>query len=104
MTFIKTLVHKAFRFLLVGVLTVLRHTDNPEAREKVCIVCNYPNGGNSVCGELHKMEHMNRERYRQSVEFWKELESNPQSKIDYMKMMGMNDEADYQQRKVKYLG
>jgi hypothetical protein len=99
----KNLIHKLLRVVFMGLVFLLRKTDDGNGA-KVCLVCNYPNGGNSICGEACKTEHMNRERFSQTKAFWRELETNPQSKLDYMKLMGMDDEQDYQQRKMKYLG
>jgi hypothetical protein len=98
----KTLAHNALKHVLMVVFFLLNKTA-PDNLKKVCLVCNYPNGGNSVCSEACKMKHMERERYTQSLAFWRELEANPESKLSYMEMMKC-DEADYQKRKMGYLG
>lgn len=100
----KKLIHNGLKVVFAGLLYLLKLTGGQE--KPVCIVCNYPKGGNSICGEACKHEHTNRERFSQTKEFWRSL-SVPENKRNYMQMMQGEvpyTEEDFEKNKMRYLG
>ncbi len=104
LSFLKKHVHNGLRWVFMGVIYLLKNTAGEE--KPVCIVCNYPKGGNSICGEACKQQHTDRERFSQTKEFWRSL-SDPENKQNYMKMMQGEvpyTEEDFERNKMRYLG